>query len=139
MPERSIHDNIIYAYSVLCEQRRLVLHTEYRSESVKEYTDVVFKGVVAHYFETVVQRNILFDVSEVSPEKIVREWADLFARQKAYRWPEIEYSDPQQLIAILRSRSIKAFEVGSSYGLSGWVLASSAELVPREAKRGDEI
>lgn len=82
MSERSVHDNNVYAYAVLCEHRRIVLHTEYRHGDPEEYTDVVFDGVVAHHFEDVLDGNILFDVGEVDPERIVTEWADLFASRK---------------------------------------------------------
>jgi hypothetical protein len=81
---RSIHDNLIYAYSVLCSRRRIVLHTEFRqgggaSGPAAEHTDVVFDGVLAHHFE-------------------------------------------------------KAFEISSSYGLSGWVLAETMTLRERSGR-----
>jgi hypothetical protein len=65
IPHRSVHDNNVYAFAVLCEQRRIVLHTEYRDGGAEEYTDVVFDGVVAHHFEDVLEGNILFGVEEV--------------------------------------------------------------------------
>ncbi len=48
-PETSIHDNIVYAFSVDCEGRRLVLHTAFRDREPQEFTDVNFRDVVAHH------------------------------------------------------------------------------------------
>ena len=132
--ERSVHDNNVYAYAVLCERRRIVLHTEYRDGSVEEYTDVVFTGVVAHHFERVLEGNILFDIEEVDPEYVVTEWAELFARQKNYGWPRIEYAEPQDLVAALRQDGVMGYEIGSSYGLCGWVLATKLDVVRRAAR-----
>src|SRR4051794_10088518 len=124
MSERSVHDNNVYAYAALCEQRRIVLHTEYRDGDAGEYTDVVFGGVVAHHFEDVPAGNIRVDVEEVDREQIVRGWADLFARRKNYGWPKVRYADPQTLVAALRRDGVRGYEIGSSYGRSGWVLAT---------------
>ena len=134
MPDRSVHDNNVYGYAVLCERRRIVLHTEYRDGGAEEYTNVVFDGVVAHHFEDVLDGNILFSVEVVDPEQIVISWADLFVRRKNYGWPKIEYDQPQELVAILRREGVKGFEIGSSYGLGGWVLAAKMDVVERPEK-----
>jgi hypothetical protein len=134
MNERSVHDNNVYAYAVECERRRIVLYTEYRDGGVEEYTDVIFTSVVAHHFECVLPGNILFDIKEVEPEEIVGHSADVFTRQKNYGWPAIEYGDPQDLASILKQQGIRGFEIGSSYGLSGWVLATRMEVAERTAR-----
>lgn len=134
MSERSIHDNNIYAYSVHCEQQRIVLHTEYRDGGAEEYTDVIFSGVLAHNLECVLPGNILFGIELVDPERIVLQWAELFARLKNYGWPAIEYGEPKELVSLLKQRGIKGYEIGSSFGLSGWVLASDMELIERAAR-----
>jgi hypothetical protein len=134
MSEQSVHDNNVYAYAVLCEQRRIVLHTQYRDGSPEEYTDVVFEGVVAHHFEDVLEGNIRFGIDEVDPEHVVRGWADLFGRRRNYGWPRVPYPDPQELVAVLRRDGVKGYEIGSSYGLCGWVLATTMDVVGRPAK-----
>jgi len=135
MSEISVHDNFVYAYDVHCEQRRIVLHTEFRDRPPAEQTDVIFSDVVAHHFESVLSNNILFGIEEVDPGNIVTAWAELFARQKNYGWPEgFEYRDPQELIILLSQRGLRGYEIGSSYGLGGWVLAAKMEIVQRAAK-----
>lgn len=134
MSERSLHDNNVYAYVVHCEGRRIVSHTEYRYGGAEEFTDVTFTGVVAHHFECVLPGNILFDITEVEPAEIVNGSAELFARRKDDGWPAIEYREPQELALILKQQGIKGFEISSSYGLSGWVLAARMEVAERAAR-----
>jgi hypothetical protein len=135
MSDRSVHDNNVYAYSVLCERRQIVLYTEYRDGGAEEYTDVLFSGVVAHHFEDVMSGNILFGIEEVDVAQLVSEWSDLFGRRKNYGWPDvIEYKDADDLISILRQRGIKGFDIGSSFGLGGWVLATKLDVSKRAEK-----
>jgi hypothetical protein len=134
----SIHDNNIYGYTVNCGGQQIVLYTEFSGQAGMEYTDVVFDGVVAHHFERVLKGNILFDIEEVEPEAIVKQWAELFALQKSYGWPGIDYTEPEQLIGILKQRGVKGFDIGSSYGMSGWVLAETMELSERPTRRWDK-
>ncbi|HEY2584138.1 MAG TPA: hypothetical protein VGI81_00065 [Tepidisphaeraceae bacterium] len=131
---RSVHDNVVYSYIVECEDRRIVLHTQFRDGAADEYTDVVFTGVVAHHFECVLPGNILFDVTETSPRAIIQTWSALFAAQKNYGWPNmIHYRDVDDLIGILDSGGVRGFEIGSSLGLGGWVLATAMELQSHSA------
>ena len=134
MSRRSVHDNNVYAYGVDCAGRRIVLHTEYREAGEPEFTDVVFTGVLAHHFEDVMRGNILFDVNEIDVADVVARWAAVFSARKHYGWPEaIEYSEPQELPELLRQRNLKAYEIHSSYGLGGWVLAEAVEFRERSA------
>ena len=133
-PEPSVHDNFIYAYSVDCEGRRVILHTAFRDGQPAELTDVVFREVVAHHFEHVLPGNILFDVEETDVAAIVKDNEPLLRSSWRYGWPPIEYGgDLDALVAALKASSVRAYSIGSSCGLSGWVLAGSSERVSREA------
>ena len=132
---RSIHDNFVYSFIIACEERLIVLHTEFRDSGAGEFTDVVFSGVVAHQFQDVLASNILFGIEAVEVDQVVRSWADLFADRKRYAWPnQIKYRDPEHLVSLLHERGLKAFEISSSFGLSGFVFATAMELRRREAK-----
>lgn len=125
MDPPSIHDNFIYAYSVFCQDRRIVLHTEYRDGSAQEFKDVIFSGVAAHYFEDVLSANILFDIEITDARVIVQDWASVFASRKKYAWPDqISYDQPDDLVHALHVRGINGYLIRSSLGLSGWILAS---------------
>ena len=139
---RSIHDNIVYAYAVECRRRRIVLHTEHRvgggAGPVVEYTDVVVDGVLAHHFETVFSGNILFSIDEVDVARLVSDASHVLARGKPYGLPEgVPYNDPSELPALLAARGVGAFEISSSHGLTGWVLAETMTLRARAAAAPD--
>ena len=129
----SIHDNDIYGYTVDCEGRRLVLHTAFRDRAPIEYTDIVFGDVLAHHFEHVLAGNILFDIEESDIATLVQDNKDLFADSWRYGWPPVEYNgDLNRLAYALRAISTRAFTIESSYGLSGWVLATTCDRVSRK-------
>ncbi|HVU65316.1 MAG TPA: hypothetical protein VHC70_15150 [Phycisphaerales bacterium] len=131
--ERSVHDNEVYAYSVACTTGRVTLHTVYRQHDPAQYTDVVFHGVVAHFFEHTLPTNILFDIEESDIESLVRENRTLFESSRRSAWPPLNYSgDLQGLMVELQTRSVRAFQIVSSLGLSGWVLCTDCQRVPRD-------
>src|SRR5260370_37717611 len=120
---RSVHDNFVYGYTVLCEERRIVLNTHFRDGGASELTDVVFDGVEAHFFRWSHDSNILFDIVQVEPEKIVLKNSDRFVTAKNYGWPRIQYKDGADLVAILNAHGVTAFDIHPSYDCEGWVLA----------------
>ena len=134
MQHPSLHDNFVYAYSVLADRCQIVLHAEYRDSPPVEYTDVVFAEVVAHYFECSLQGNVLFEICEEDLKTVLDEYAWLFDRLENYGWPEVPYRDRPELYRILLERRIRAYRVRSSYGLDGFVLCSGIEYAKRETK-----
>jgi hypothetical protein len=130
--ELSIHDNLVYAYNVDCEGRRVVLHTVFRDREPNEYTDVVFRDVVAHHFEHVLDGNILFDIDDSDVATFVKENSALFADSWRYGWPPVDYNgDMNKLVDALNAASARAYVIQSSYGLSGWVVAGGCDRVSR--------
>jgi hypothetical protein len=128
----SVHDNFIYGYVVNCEQRRLTLHTAYRDREPHEFTDLIFREVVAHNFDHVLSSNILFDVEEDDVASIVQAQAHVFTDSWRWGWPPIEYNGNLAILtATLQDLQTHAFAISSSYGLSGWILAGSFEQVSR--------
>jgi hypothetical protein len=132
-PTRSVHDNHVYAISIALEVERLILHTVFRDREPVEYTDVTFSGVVAHNFRHALRGNILFDVTEGEVQSLIHAEAELLKESWRYGWPEVEYKgDLDRLIEALRNKSIRAYSIDSSYGLSGWVLAVDCHRIPRD-------
>jgi hypothetical protein len=43
----SVHANVLVSYEVLCEERKMILRTEFRERKPPELTTVVFAGVEA--------------------------------------------------------------------------------------------
>ncbi len=99
----------------------------------------MFVGVVAHRFEHVLPGNILFDVNEIETDALVHENRALFEASWRYGWPPIEYDgDLEILTRALKSAGVRAYSIGSSYGLSGWVLAGGCERVLRKEQARTE-
>lgn len=134
-PPISVHDNFIYAYTVDCKSQRIVLHAAYLDNEPHEWTDLVFRDVVAHHFEHVQSDNIIFDVEEDDLTSVVNANADLFRDSWRYCWPPVEYAgDLQVLISKLQAALVRAFVINSSFGMHGWVLAGNYERVTRTEK-----
>ncbi len=127
----SLHDHVIYAYSVLTEERRLVLHTESEGGA---FVDLAFGDVVAYEFRCVLEGNVIFEVEEGSAREVVDARRELFRADQPYGWPALEYADEADLVRQLEGGGVVAYWIVPSYGLSGWVLAKGAE-VARRAER----
>lgn len=132
MEHPELHDNFVYAVTIQLERRTLVLHTEYRDgQGAGELTDLRFVGVVAHHFDDVVAPSILLHLEQVSVNRVIEEWRDLFAARKNYHWP-IQFVDLDDLTRRLREESVTGIRIMSTCGLDGFVLASAAEHRRRE-------
>jgi hypothetical protein len=131
----SVHDNNVYRYTVDCAGRSVLLHTCNQHREQQTFVDVVFRGVVAHHFEHVLKSNILFDIEEIDAANFVQQNAELFGRTWRYAWPLLDYEGQLDVLAEkIRLVPTKAFNICSSFGLSGWVLAERFELQLRGGK-----
>ncbi len=124
----SLHDHLIYAYSVLAAERRLVLHTESEGGA---FVDLAFSGVVAHEFRCVLEGNVILEVQEGTAGEVVEARRELFSADQPYGWPALEYADEADLVRQLEEGGVVAYWIVPSYGLSGWVLAEGTEVVRR--------
>lgn len=127
--KRSVHDNFILSYEVRCDTKEIRLRTEYRDRSPIEKTDVVFSGVEAYHFEGDNFQNIILDIMESTPSELVAKNAELFERGRKYGWPGTWNSSPEKLLAFINARQLQGYELYSSYGMTGWVLAVRMELI----------
>jgi len=125
MPERSIHDSRVVSYEVDGERRRVVLHTRFDERVPVEFTDLIFEGVLAYHFENDNFGNILFSVEEVPVAQLVASCRNLFEEGSKYAWPGSWNESPEASLDHFQSHAGKAFEISSSYGLAGWVIAES--------------
>ncbi|HTO70379.1 MAG TPA: hypothetical protein VMR31_11010 [Myxococcota bacterium] len=125
MPERSIHDSRVISYEVDGERRRIVLHTRFDERVPVEHTDVIFEGVLAYHFENDNFGNILFSIEEVPVAQLVAGCRSLFEEGSKFAWPGPWNESPESSLDHIRSCGGKAFELSSSYGLDGWVIAES--------------
>jgi hypothetical protein len=126
--EPSIHDNRVISYEVDGERRRIVLRTRFEDREPVEHTDLIFEGVLAYHFENDNFGNILFGVEEVSVPQLVEGNRRLFDEGSKYAWPGPWNQSTQAAVQHLEAAGARAFEISSSYGLAGWVVAESYRL-----------
>ena len=127
--EKSVHDNFIVGYEVQCERREVRLFTEYRDGDKLERTVVVFSGVEAYTFRYDCMGNIIFDIEEVSAESIVSARQAEFAEgHRLSGWPRFWRDSLDEVYKYLREQETRGFELSSSYGMDGWVIARSMEI-----------
>lgn len=127
--EISIHDNRLLSYCVSGEAREIRLHTIYDDREPNEYTDVVFSGVVAYFFEQDNFGTIIFDVHETDVAKLYAAQKMQFEIGRKYCWPGAWNTSEQATLSHLVSYGTKAFELCSSIGMNGWVLAQSMSII----------
>ena len=136
MTAPSIHDNRVVSYEVDGEQRRIVLHTRSGGEREPiEFTDLIFEGVFAYHLEHDNFGNVLFGIEELPVAQLVSQEHRLFEEGSKWAWPGPWNESPEASIAYLTSRRAKAFEISSSYGLDGWVVAESCRLEAVSSRR----
>jgi hypothetical protein len=131
-PEISVHDNHLVAYTVLAKDRRILLQTEFRDREPHEFTDVIFEEVLAYDFEGDLFGTIIFDVKEVDLSALLKEHDTMFEEGYRYGWPRGWEKAREPIETYVRRMGMRAFELSSSYGMSGWVLAQRMEKVRGE-------
>lgn len=137
-PDISVHDNHLIAYTVFATERKIVLQTEFRDSQPHELTDIVFEEVLAYNFEGDLFSCIIFDVEEVDLARLLEEHAAKFEAGWRYGWPRGWEKEKEGIEAYVRRLEMRAFEVSSSYGMGGWVLAQNMSKIKKEANQETE-
>jgi hypothetical protein len=124
----SLHDNFLVSYEVNCETRQIKLHTkpDPRDPTKREQRPrtIVFNGVEGYQFENDAFGNIIFSLQRIPVEQLIAERGAQIA--ESYRMtgaPGSWAADLGSAAQALTVMGIQAFDLNSSYGLSGWILA----------------
>ncbi len=141
---RSWHDFHIVGYSVDGKQGELTfdLVWPYGLDLEKQSASFRFSGVECYFLEHDLGGNIVFAFSDRPLRAFLEEWASRFeVTSKSDGWPRFWRPKPiprqtfeedlESALSLLISKGIRCTELSSSYGLSGWVLATSVEEVRR--------
>jgi len=134
---RSWHDFHITGYAVDGKRREITFDLEwpYDSKTNVRRARLHFGGVEGYFLQHDLGGNIVFDFSERPLADFLREWTDRFEVHCKWGWPTFWRPKPyperpvavelEEALTWLGARDIKCIELSSSYGLSGWVLASN--------------
>jgi hypothetical protein len=131
----SVHDNHLLRYSVLAEEKKIVFETEYPGRTPRELTDVVFEDVLAYAFENDLFGTIIFDIEEVDLAALLKEHAAMFEAGWRYGWPRGWEKEKETIGAFTTRLGMHAFELSSSYGMSGWIIAKQMSKIRKEANQ----
>ena len=136
----SVHDNHLVSYQVDGVAKKIILHTEYAyGEEPFEKTDVVFEGVLDHYFRNPILPSIVFDVEEVDIQAIlIRDKELINEGHKIGGWPSFWKDSSDAMFKEISSSGFKMFEISSSYGLDGWVVAASCKFSSANKKQDNK-
>lgn len=123
-----VHDCEIVAYSVDGRTCELVLHAAPGTGSAEGAFDLVFHGVAAHSFPHPLLPAIVLSLAEVPLATLLaRESARLSAGNAECGWPGPWFPPVERAVAHCVEHGLKAFELASSYGMSGWIIARGVE------------
>ena len=118
-----LHDNRVLRYCADFEAH--TLHMDTQTES-GEKISVHFTGLLAHWFENVIQDNILFGMDEITVDAFFEQYKDLLGGTISYGFPAC--CSIEELRERMEREHIRVFVIDSSLGLSGFVLAQEVEL-----------
>ena len=118
-----LHDNRVLRYCADFESHSL--HMDTKTEA-GEKVSVHFTGLLAHWFENVIQDNILFGMDEITVDGFFEQYKDLLDGTIPYSFPAC--CSIEELRERMDREHIPVFVIDSSLGLCGFVLAQEVEL-----------
>lgn len=95
----------------------------------------IHDNIISSYqvdFENDMKNSIIFDVGEYSLNSFYEANYELIEKRKSYGWPIAAYDTKSDLINYLQLNQYKAFQICSSLGLCGWVLAKQLDILTVE-------
>ena len=123
---KKMHDNYIVGYSVDVEKKNIVIKT-YNNTKEKQ-SEILFLEVLTHSFKCIIDYNIISNIEEREISVFYIENQEEKKKMEGHCWP-IDYQTEKELVAFLRNNGYKYIRVNSSYGMFGWILAKSYEIV----------
>lgn len=110
-----LHDNRVLRYCADFEAH--TLHMDTQSET-GEKVSVRFTGLLAHWFENVIQDNILFGMDEITVDRFFQQYKDLLGGTISYGFPAC--CSIEELRKRMEREHIRVFVIDSSLGLCGF-------------------
>jgi len=124
-----VHDSLLTGHTVDGTRRLITLRTEPHAGGGVAFIDVVFHGVEAYHFEGDTLHNIVLEILEVPAATIVGNGEIFSERHRLYGWPREWDSRKESAVQFFERKQLKLFDLHCSYGMAGWIAASSIEYV----------
>ena len=91
-----------------------------------ETSRLTFHGVKGYFLEHDLGRNIVSAIKEGGLPEFLEENAPLFSEEKKWGWPLFWKGSTYATMEYLAENHAKLWEISTSYGLCGWVVATGA-------------
>jgi hypothetical protein len=124
---KPFHDFHLTGYEVDGQRRELRLNLAwlYPEDTKGRGTQqIVFLGVEGYFLEHDLGVSIVYAIEEVPLLAHVEANAEQFRKSSKLGWPPFWKGDVSATMASLSASGAKCFELSSSYGMSGWVVAN---------------
>lgn len=82
-----------------------------------------FEELLAHHFDHTGRRNVIYDVSAISPDAFITAERRQLTRTLRYGFPLGEGKDTEALRAYLSAHSYSVYQIRASVGMCGYVIA----------------
>ena len=126
----TIHDSQVVAYSADSRSGEVELVLRAGPQDDAAVMRLVFGGVAAHQFEHPLMPSWVFGLEEIEANALLeREWANLQEGHRLTGWPGAWVTSLEGAKAFCTDHRIRGFDLESSYGFDGWVLAQSVDLL----------
>ncbi|MBP2966823.1 hypothetical protein, partial [Acinetobacter baumannii] len=123
-----IHDYVISKYVIDFNNEHISIDI-YKNSTEKT---ILFKNVFSHIFCNDMPYSTIFDLEEKTFKEFFKENRELLENEKNVPWP-IMYDDLKELENMIRDNHARYFKLNSSYGLNGWILAETVEVIGRRS------
>ena len=122
---RSWHDYRLAGYRVDGERKELSLSLRRPDKVAGVDAELTFSGLLDYRFEHDLGINIVAAITESPIAPFVQENQALFAQEEKWGWPRAWKGTAEKTVQQLASEKRRLWVLTSSYGLTGWVIASS--------------
>jgi len=124
-----VHDSQVIAYAVDSIANEVLLHLRAGPEGSPLF-GLKFHGAIAHRFPHPLMPSWVFGLVEVPAEKLlVREWECIAEGFRLVGWPGPWADSLENAVAHCDGNAVVGYDLETSYGMHGWVLASSVERI----------
>lgn len=130
MDSLSIHDNELLRFSVDHEKHELLLETVLRESEIEDHVDVLFKDVLAYQFKNDTFGTILFSIDEEDLANLLpTNWQEIQEGSRQSGWLADFSANLESSVEKMQKSGYSGFQISSSIGLSGWIIAKSKTLI----------
>lgn len=126
----SVHDNKLVSYTVNEKSKQITLETIFDERIPVERTNITFNGVAAYHFKdhSLSLGTIIFGIEESNPNFLIGQQWEVFEKGRAYGWPGPWGESKEKAADFFAKGKILGFQIDSSCGMNGWVLAERMEI-----------